>query len=256
MKTLITEKPDSRTLHFKSEYLNGQKITFPITPTDDIQQVLKHLIYTYHEIGSYFQRPDFFTDSPLIIDCGAYPGEFTVLASRFAKKSQIIALEPSKPNFSYLNKVLKSNKLGNVEHIFTLRGGVGAKPENTFISSDRAMSTIGPIGEPVEITTIDHLVEKLNPRGNKEILIKMDIEGHEIPALLGTTKTIKRFKPDLMVASYHQVNGCVQTPEVEKLLKNLGYRYVETLYPDHPVTYASMRKPFNGALIPLFYRLP
>lgn len=258
MKAHIAKHSEYYTLKFKSGYLYGQKINFPITKSDDAEQVLKHVMYTYHEILSYFQRPDFFENSPIVLDCGAYPGEFTLIASRLiGRKGKVLSLEPSKVNYHYVKDVLARNKYPGNVRVFDR--AVSDFIGKSTLHEDRAMSKIPLLHSlhhsKIICTTIDALVDGYR-KENQSILIKMDIEGSELSALLGARRVIKAYHPDLMIASYHKVGGVVQTNEIEKLLKGWGYSWVETLYPEHPVTYASMRKPVKGSLIPTMLRGP
>jgi hypothetical protein len=44
-------------------------------------------------------------------------------------------------------------------------------------------------------------------------LIKLDIEGAEIPALLGAAATIAQHKPKLAIAAYHNAEDLITIPE-------------------------------------------
>jgi hypothetical protein len=52
--------------------------------------------------------------------------------------------------------------------------------------------------------------------------IKMDIEGSEPEAIRGAEKTITRFKPRMVIATYHKSG---QTEEIERLLKSYRNDY-------------------------------
>jgi hypothetical protein len=52
--------------------------------------------------------------------------------------------------------------------------------------------------------------------------IKMDIEGAELPALKGAVETIKKFKPQLAIAIYHNMEDFTAIP---KWIKGLGLGY-------------------------------
>ena len=57
----------------------------------------------------------------------------------------------------------------------------------------------------VKITTIDSL-------GIAPTFIKMDIEGHEIPALYGVKNTIIKHKPKLAISIYHKGSDLWEIP--------------------------------------------
>lgn len=70
--------------------------------------------------------------------------------------------------------------------------------------------------------SIDHLVE--TGRIEKLDLVKMDIEGAELPALKGAEKSIRRFKPDMAITVYHSLEDFWQIPQYLDSL-NLGYSF-------------------------------
>jgi len=86
--------------------------------------------------------------------------------------------------------------------------------------------------------SIDDLVR--DNQVDKIDFIKMDIEGAEIPALVGAKETIRKFKPKLAISAYHKPDDMIAIP---KLLHNLnpGYRFYldyYTIIGDEVVLYA------------------
>jgi len=61
-----------------------------------------------------------------------------------------------------------------------------------------------------QATTIDAIVEEVEP--GRVDLIKMDIEGAEPRALVGATKTIDRFRPQLAISIYHRPDHFCDLP--------------------------------------------
>lgn len=55
-------------------------------------------------------------------------------------------------------------------------------------------------------------------------MIKMDIEGHELPALRGAERTLRRFKPRLAISIYHHWEDYFRIPIYLNEL-GLGYRF-------------------------------
>jgi len=55
-------------------------------------------------------------------------------------------------------------------------------------------------------------------------MIKMDIEGHELPALRGAERALRRFRPRLAISIYHQWEDYFRIPLYLNEL-GLGYRF-------------------------------
>lgn len=74
----------------------------------------------------------------------------------------------------------------------------------------------------VNVTTIDNYIKRndiLPPN-----LIKMDIEGAELPALEGAIKTIQKYRPQLAISIYHTDNDFINIPlYLSKNLENYSF---------------------------------
>jgi hypothetical protein len=79
--------------------------------------------------------------------------------------------------------------------------------------------------ERISVTTVDHLVSALH-LGSVD-LIKMDIEGAGPQALSGASETLKKYKPQLAIASYHTINEYRGISEAV-LKANSSYRSTHT----------------------------
>ena len=55
-------------------------------------------------------------------------------------------------------------------------------------------------------------------------MIKMDLEGHELPALRGAERTLRRFRPRLAISLYHQWDDYFRIPLHLNGL-GLGYKF-------------------------------
>jgi len=132
----------------------------------------------------------------LFLDAGANYGYWSLLASskKFNKK-KAIALEPLKSNYNFLYK----NKLDNKNRFKSLNLGVGEKKKYTKIYYSDQNSNVGAsiykdnnkklISEKIKIDKIDNILSK---RKEKNLVIKIDIEGNEINALNGAKKILKK----------------------------------------------------------------
>jgi len=132
----------------------------------------------------------------LFLDAGANYGYWSLLVSskKFNKK-KAISLEPLKSNYNFLYK----NKLDNKNRFKSLNLGVGEKKKYTKIYYSDQNSNVGAsiykdnnkklISEKIKIDKIDNILSK---RKEKNLVIKIDIEGNEINALNGAKKILKK----------------------------------------------------------------
>ena len=180
----------------------------------------------------------------VILDCGAHIGNCALLFSRLVgKKGLVIAAEPLEKAFHILEGRIQRLKL---ENVVAVNKGVWNQStqqalwvsqstlSNRLISGQEAEINTGPT-DRVDCITIDDLMDTLNLK--RLDLVKMDIEGAEIEALEGSQETIKRFMPNIAIASYHMRDGQQTSHRLEMLLKKRGYK-VRTFFPPHLTTCA------------------
>jgi len=86
---------------------------------------------------------------------------------------------------------------------------------------DPGFSVVHP-GLALPLRCLDDLVE--TGEIEQVDLIKMDIEGHELPALRGAERTLQRFRPRLAISLYHRWEDYFRIPiHLDRL--SLGYRF-------------------------------
>ena len=145
----------------------------------------------------YFLLESFLPElNNIVFDLGAGVGDYALFSSiRIGKRGKVISVEADLQTFELLKKNVKENNLKNVI------------PLNMFVSSERERS-------------IDFIVEKLRLR--KVDLIKMDIEGEEYNALKGAIKTIRKFKPRIII----EIHSKELRKKILNFLKKYGYDLV------------------------------
>ena len=148
-----------------------------------------------------------------IFDLGAFNGDTVEKFIKFCPEyNEIIAVEPSKINFGRLIENTKNNK--NIKY------------ENAAISYLNGTMFFGESGgrnqsvyngkNVVKSITIDSLCKKYG----KPDFIKFDIEGEELNGLIGGEKTIKQYKPKLMISAYHRSEDIISIPNKVLSLRN------------------------------------
>lgn len=126
--------------------------------------------------------------SSVFLDVGANVGAFTVLASG-AAKARTFAIEALPATCEKLRRNVLVNALSETVQVFNV--AVGEQAGSALFSTDQdTMNHI--VGEgsshacEVPMMTIDEILQ-----GNAPDLIKIDIEGYELPALRGADATLR-----------------------------------------------------------------
>lgn len=154
-----------------------------------------------------------FSDSEVIVDCGAFIGDTAELFYKEIPGCRVISLEPDENNFESLQKL----ELPGLKCI-----KAGAWSEDTTLSfDDNGRSDSGKVSDSgstkIEVKALDNL-----PECRSATYIKMDIEGAELAALKGAEKIIRENRPKLAVCLYHNPQDLFEIP-----------LYIKELNPDY-----------------------
>ena len=172
----------------------------------------------------------------VIVDAGAYPGDYAIFAARRAGASgRVICFEPGERNRAVLERNVKAAGLRNVTIV--PKGLWNERTTLRFAQDGLASTALGGEGtdSAIEVTTLDDALAELGV-GRVDVL-KMDIEGAEIQAIQGARRTLESGDVHVCIASYHIVDGRTTSHWLEEYLRSLGYR-AESAYPKHLTTNA------------------
>ena len=191
------------------------------------------------EYPQYFNKDIISCDkNEVFVDCGGFIGDTAEeYIKQFQNYKHIYVYEPSDDNIAACHSNLE--KYPNI----TIRNcGVGEKNEHLPIShSTSSSSFIGNVSGDslIEIISLDQDIHE------KITFLKMDIEGFEIPALLGAKNHIKNDSPKLAVCTYHILSDMWEIPLLIHTI-NPNYNYYFRHYrPDQnweTVVYAVPKK--------------
>lgn len=178
----------------------------------------------------------------VVFDCGAHIGNCAILFSRLVGPEGLVICVEAFPD-SYA-KLLRRVEYYGLNNVIAINKGLWNKP--TMLSMDAFDDTIScrmtsnphrtakKIQEiQIDCVTLDAILSEYKLK--RIDLIKMDIEGTEIEALQGASKTMTTMRPVFAIASYHKRNGRATYIEVEKILKNYNYN-TKTIFPPHLTT--------------------
>jgi|tagenome__1003787_1003787.scaffolds.fasta_scaffold20955938_3 FkbM family methyltransferase len=192
------------------------------------------------------------------LDVGANHGSFSVVASRLiGRDGTIVAFEPQ----AHLAELIRKSLAQTVVRDATVRAvAVGSSPGTATLHIPRAMSgsaTLhqGALGEgpqehqTIQIVRLDDVLADFAPTG--KVVMKLDVEGHELDALRGAERTLERLRP-VIVLELNPVTteGAGRRPEeILGFLADLGYRFAEYATFPQTVDAASMDTSYSRNVV-------
>lgn len=145
----------------------------------------------------------------VFVDCGGFTGDTTEeFIRQFGRYKRIYVYEPSPDNIETCRKNLLKYKRITVRPC-----GVGEKTNRLAMESDGSSSTFmveqkSPDSQGIQIVSLDDDIRETIT------FLKMDIEGFEIPALLGAKRHIRDDFPKLAICTYHIVSDLWEIPRL------------------------------------------
>ncbi len=178
----------------------------------------------------------------VIVDCGGYLGNFSVLASRIVgKKGKVLTFEPDGKCCEIMKKRFRRLGIKNIQiYQYALYNKkcqmyLEGEPGAGSLILDKKSPAINRL--KVNCIDLDSLVK--TEKMLRIDFIKMDVEGAEIEAIDGMKLILKKFRPNLAIATYHIRNGKQTSNKVKRKLIELKYKFVKTDYPTHLTTYGN-----------------
>ena len=167
-------------------------------------------------------------ENEVFVDVGAFTGDSTIdFISSFGENSykKILCYEICKENIEKMQKILENYKnIYIFEKAITNFNGTTHFNKNADLSTNSTNSG----GElAVEAVTLDADIK------DKITMIKMDIEGGEMNALIGMENHIKNNTPKLLISVYHNNTDLLDIPKyISTINKNYNYhlRYYGNQY--------------------------
>jgi FkbM family methyltransferase len=171
-----------------------------------------------------------FSEHERMVDCGASIGESTtaligVTQGRFDRSWMI---EPDRINVATLKGFLRKYAGTDLEKKLSLHAvAVGEHADEvpfqhmghhggSVLPAEKAQAC--PKADYVRVARIDDVVD------DKATIIKMDVEGFELPALKGAVNTIRNDRPKIMASAYHRSTDLLDIPA-----------FVDSIAPDYKI---------------------
>jgi len=162
----------------------------------------------------------FILPTDIIIDGGANQGIFSLAFASLSKKIKIFSVEPFKYCHKILKENLKINLFKNVTIIPKVLSNTIASHQLDYSKSNVSASIVRDFGGEktltISSTTIDEITLKYKLQ--KIDLIKLDIEGAELAALKGGSRSIQKFIPKIVLECNNY-----EYKKIYKFLKKFKY---------------------------------
>ena len=147
-----------------------------------------------HERGTIKVAAELLPEMHAFIDVGANTGIFSLLAKATDPKIKVIAVEPSPANLAILrmNVALNAFDIAIEDAAATSTDGeiiLHDFPDPSYSASLEADWREGTVERTVRGTTLDSLASASGASGAK-LLVKIDVEGHEVAVLEGARNVI------------------------------------------------------------------
>jgi FkbM family methyltransferase len=179
----------------------------------------------------YFRSGLFsFSEHEKMVDCGASIGESTsaligVTQGRYDRSWMI---EPDRINVATLQGFLRKYAGTAHEGKLSLHAvAVGEQPDEVPFQHlgthggsvlPAAKAQVCPRADYVRVQRIDDVVD------DQPTILKMDVEGFELPALKGASGVITAGRPKLMVSAYHRATDLLEIPA-----------YIDSIAPEYKI---------------------
>jgi FkbM family methyltransferase len=165
------------------------------------------------------------------VDVGSHIGFYTMgLAPGFER---VIAFEPSRFQYGWLRR---NAALNAYDHVVCEHAALGDTPGTgmlNVLSYEGGLNSLVPevAGERTILDQYAVPVEVLDDRNLTDVdLLKIDVEGFEIPVLRGAARTIAASRPVILIEVWVDTS---RRRDVQRLMSEMGYS-LEFLFPRSP----------------------
>jgi len=161
----------------------------------------------------------------VFIDVGAHWGihALTAATSRRGEIS-VLAVEPHPANLRHLRRWIADNDLG--QDIEVVPAAIGAATGTTFLMANSSMGyRVALCGTEVPITTLDALLAERDWLKWRRIVLKIDVEGHELAVFEGARQLLETCDVAAIVWEKGESYGsAAEDPRLRRIFQDLDAR--------------------------------
>ncbi len=179
-----------------------------------------------------------YCNNEVLVDLGAYTGDTVKdYIETYGKESykKIYCYDITPETFAYLK-----DNLSSYDNIIYERKAVSNTKDILYLDINNESNSANKVSSEgsikLDVTTLDEDIKE------KITMIKMDIEGYEENALLGSVNHIKNDNPKLLISVYHNNDHLWKIPKlINNINENYNYYlrcYGNNIYPTEIVLFA------------------
>ena len=194
------------------------------------------VFHLHHGLKKLSDKAIAYTDGKDFIDGGAFDGGTAIVLSKYYSPKKIWSFDISSKNIELYNHYLNINNVETSRYQLVQKGLGKEKQEMYFNDTGEPSTNLYSDTKDNKcfITDLDSFVSENNLVPG---FIKCDIEGFMLDALEGMAQTIKRHRPILSFAIYHNATEFFETaPKLYKIVDD----YIITLVSLAPFNYCNV----------------
>jgi len=210
----------------------GKKIKINLYENETISDIIRGSGTFFEEKFLEFIRVNF-NKQKNIIDVGANIGNHSLFFSEFLDYNEIICFEPFKENVELLKLNLKNKNCEIMDYALSDSNSdkVLYNSQSNNFGGFSLHSYDGSLGENKSFVVKDKVTTKtldsLNLTGIT--MIKIDVEGHEIPVLIGGIETIKKNKPIIFIENLsHGYPHLFKENQFDEFFEKIDYQKTQS----------------------------
>lgn len=162
-------------------------------------------------------------EGDVVLDCGSCIGDLSVfMAGLVGLHGQVHLFDPVPLHARYCQMQVSLNpRLSEIFKMNVMAVGSNSQELRGLRDDSNAISPGGLSIDSYSMTSLDDYVSK--ERLSRVNVIKMDIEGAEVPALEGASQVLKEYKPRLSISAYHKPEHLWEIPHI-LMAQNADYK--------------------------------
>lgn len=207
-------------LHDEIITVRNSKFFVPNYDVDLVQSSINNS-KNYFEFYFLEKLDEYLPKNAIILDVGANIGNHTLYWANERNAHKVYAFEPIPYTFNILRKNVEINNLQDRVLLYNcgIADKAGKAEIKVFCRQNIGGTRLRVLKSDTQTTFPLKSLDSFNIKEDRVNLLKIDVEGMDNEVLTGAEKTIKKYKPIIMIESFHD-----SYEKSNAILENYGYK--------------------------------